>query len=102
MTPERWHQVEGVFREALARSPSRRNLFLENACRDDSDLRREVQSLLASHEQAGSFLDAPVFHEGALAMAVDGKIRQAAIAIGRCFAIVHSFLLGLFGWRQYS
>ena len=71
MTPERWHQVEGVFREALAQAPRARKLFLENACRDDSDLRREVQSLLASHEQAGSFLDAPIFHEGALAAAAD-------------------------------
>jgi serine/threonine protein kinase len=67
MTPERWHQVEGVFREALAQAPRERNPFLENACRDDSDLRREVLSLLASHERAGSFLDAPVFQKGALA-----------------------------------
>ena len=73
MTPERWHQVEWVFREALAQAPRARNLFLENACRDDSDLRREVLSLLASHEQAGSFLDAPVFHAGELGVVADAS-----------------------------
>ncbi len=71
MTPERWHQVEGLFREALTQAPRERTLFLQNACRDDSDLRREVLSLLASHEQAGSFLDAPVFQQGALTAAAD-------------------------------
>jgi len=81
VTPERWHQVEGVFREAVAQAPRARNLFLENACRDDSDLRREVLSLLASHERAGSFLDAPIFQNGALAAIADA-------------GAVHTFLPG--------
>ena len=29
-------------------------------CRDDSGLRGEVESLLAAHERAGTFLDAPL------------------------------------------
>jgi len=81
MTPERWHRIEGVFREALAQAPRERSLFLQNACRDDSDLRREVLSLLASHEQAGSFLDAPVFEKGALAAVAEA-------------GAVHTFLPG--------
>ena len=59
MTPEHWQRVEDVFRAALARTPSGRVSYLEEACRDDDQLRREVASLLDSHDEAGSFLDAP-------------------------------------------
>ncbi len=59
MSPERWQEVQEVFRAALVHAPNAREPFLEDRCGDDSDLRREVTSLLASHEQAGSFLDAP-------------------------------------------
>ena len=33
--------------------------FLDSVCADDADLRREVESLLAAHSAAGSFLDHP-------------------------------------------
>jgi serine/threonine protein kinase len=59
LTPERWQEVEKVFRAALVRTPNSRKLFLEERCAGDSDLRREVASLLTSHDEAGSFLDAP-------------------------------------------
>jgi len=64
MTPERWQRVEEVFRATLAQTPNRRASYLEKACRDDSELRREVASLLDSHDEAGSFLDAPALDLG--------------------------------------
>ena len=46
---ERWQQVEEIFHEALRRDPAEREEYLRQACRGDSDLRREVASLLAHH-----------------------------------------------------
>src|SRR5262249_22612445 len=42
---------------ALEREPSDRATFLDKACGGDQELRREVEGLLAAHEQAGSFLN---------------------------------------------
>jgi non-specific serine/threonine protein kinase/serine/threonine-protein kinase len=55
----RWLRVKDVFQEALTRPPDARAAFLDEACEADAELRREVESLLASHEEAGRFLSAP-------------------------------------------
>jgi eukaryotic-like serine/threonine-protein kinase len=47
MNPDRWRQVADVYESAVEREPAARQAFLSEACRDDSDLRREVESLLA-------------------------------------------------------
>jgi len=48
---ERWQQIESVFQEALQRDPTVRDAYVREACRGDSDLRREVSSLLANHRE---------------------------------------------------
>jgi len=57
MTPERWKHTMQVLNQALERDPRDRAGFLANACADDDALHREVESLLAAHEQAGDFLE---------------------------------------------
>lgn len=47
MKPERWQEIDRVFAEALEREPEERASFLDGACGDDTELRREVESLLA-------------------------------------------------------
>ena len=54
MTPERWRQIEELFHEARERAPADQPAFLETRCNGDSDLRREVASLLGQRE--GSLL----------------------------------------------
>jgi serine/threonine-protein kinase len=56
MTPERWQHVERVYHEALAVAAEARGSFLGEACRDDSALRQEVESLLA-HSSGSGILD---------------------------------------------
>ncbi|MEM7354571.1 MAG: protein kinase, partial [Acidobacteriota bacterium] len=56
---EQWPQVEALFVEALARAPAARSAFVERACGDDLELRRQVESLLAADREAGTFLDQP-------------------------------------------
>ncbi|HEV2837048.1 MAG TPA: serine/threonine-protein kinase, partial [Pyrinomonadaceae bacterium] len=61
MTPERWQQVKNVFHSALEYEPAQRASFLLRACGNDQGLREEVESLLASHEKDGSFIDSPAY-----------------------------------------
>src|SRR5690348_11627384 len=53
VTPERWQQVKVVFAGALERTPEERKQYLDQVCADKS-VRREVESLLAAHLEAGS------------------------------------------------
>jgi serine/threonine-protein kinase len=65
MTSERWLQVEAVYHSAAERGLSERGAFLDEACRGDQELRREVESLLAQESSPGSLLERPVW-EGAV------------------------------------
>ncbi len=47
MSPERWQQVESILQAALDLNPEERDSFLVEACKDDLDLKRDVQSLLS-------------------------------------------------------
>ena len=64
MTPERWQRARQVLNEALQREPDERGRFLAEACSGDASLRQEVEALVIAHEQAGSFLEAPVVKAG--------------------------------------
>jgi serine/threonine-protein kinase len=59
MTPERWRVVDAILRASLSCEPAQRDTFVAEACGDDTDLRREVASLLAVHDHASDFLDRP-------------------------------------------
>ena len=65
MTPEEWAQVRAVFDAALQRDPGERNAFLDEACAGNPSLRAEVASLLAAHDRAGSFIEAPAYEAAA-------------------------------------
>jgi serine/threonine-protein kinase len=59
LTPTRWQQIEELYHAALERAPDERAAFLAEACAGDEELRREVESLLRSDAQAGSFIEEP-------------------------------------------
>ena len=59
MTSERWEQIKQLFHAALEHEPAERPAFLARACAGDERLRQEAESLLASHEQAGEFIETP-------------------------------------------
>jgi hypothetical protein len=69
MTPERWHQVERIVHDALARDLPGRAAYLADACAGDEALRQEVESLLAQDPSAGSFLNGPALQAAARALA---------------------------------
>jgi len=75
---ERWQQIESLFQEALERNPAERNAWLREACQGDSDLRREVASLLANHQTATDFKP---WTAAAAAELIDGT---ASLEPGHC------------------
>jgi len=61
MDVERWERVKELFEAALKREEPERSAFLIEACRNDEELRFEVESLLSGERKAGDFLQAPAF-----------------------------------------
>jgi serine/threonine protein kinase len=70
VTPERWQQIKALFQTAVELAPADRATFLNRVCGEGDSLRREVESLLAQHERAGSFISSPP-HEIMAEMIVD-------------------------------
>jgi eukaryotic-like serine/threonine-protein kinase len=63
MQAERWRQIEEIVQLAIDSAPGDRPALLDGACRDDAELRREVESLLALHgddalNESAGFADA--------------------------------------------
>lgn len=59
MTAERWQQIDQLLDAALELPAAERAAFLDKACSNDSELRRKVEALLRSEEEAGCFIEAP-------------------------------------------
>src|SRR6516165_10049164 len=58
--------VEALFAEALAKNTAEeRAAYLDEVCGQDAALRSRVETLLSSHESAGSFLDKPAIQAAA-------------------------------------
>src|SRR5437762_1640676 len=60
MTPARLQTIEEIFHAALDCEPDQLNAFLDETCAGDEVLRSKVEALLASHQRAGGFIEAPV------------------------------------------
>jgi serine/threonine protein kinase len=56
---DRWRRVDKILQDALEYEPHERARFLNQACAEDSKLRRQVEILIRSYEAAGSFLKSP-------------------------------------------
>ncbi len=63
MTPERWAQIEELFHRAAECEPECRAGLLDEACRDDPELRQKVEALLSCDGSAGDSMQAAVRSE---------------------------------------
>jgi hypothetical protein len=52
-----------IFATAIEKNPTERLAYLDAACAGDADLRRRVEELLATHEQAGDYLERPAVEQ---------------------------------------
>ncbi len=80
MNREDYQKVKEVFQSALDRAPEERSSFLDEACKNDANLRREVEKLLSSFEI--SFLEKPAIGEVAELIVYE----RGSIKIGQKFS----------------
>jgi hypothetical protein len=59
MDPQRWSKIESLYHAALAKNLGERSTYLDTACAQDPEPRREVESLLGL-EQGVAFLIFPL------------------------------------------
>src|SRR5437867_1823548 len=75
--------AESIFFAALAKeSAEERAAYLEEACRDDQELRHRVERLLHAHPRVGSFLQADAPALGVLATVDDPITERPGTVIG--------------------
>ncbi len=82
MNSERWQKVKKLFDVVIELAPAGRKRFLDESCGTDDNLRREVENLLASFEDAESFLETPAAAEVA---SVIIKRETKNLEAGKCF-----------------
>ena len=66
MKAERLQQVSPIFHQVVELPPEERAAFLASACAGDAALREDVERLIAAHERAGSFIEAPAYEKAAM------------------------------------
>jgi len=86
MNPERWQEIERIYKAALDVAPGERASFLEKACAGDEALRKEVEALLASRSGIDRFMENPAMEVAARALAQDQAQVPLAGMIGRSIA----------------
>jgi hypothetical protein len=57
MNPDRWKKIDQLLDLLLELDPGKRPAFLDAVCANDSELRRELESLLSAHAQPDGFID---------------------------------------------
>ncbi|HEV3334531.1 MAG TPA: protein kinase [Bryobacteraceae bacterium] len=82
MTSDRWQTVKDLMDAALRVSLSERAEFVGEQAREDEELRAEVMSLLASHEDAGDFLESPPVRITAPEQVVETEASLAGEQVG--------------------
>src|SRR5215469_1862602 len=65
VTTPNWEQVKSIFHVAVDLTAGDRSAYLQEACAGDLMLRREVESLLASHDHTEGFLESTAVAEAA-------------------------------------
>ena len=81
MEPERWRRVERLYHSAVKVAANERAAFLQVECKDDDELRKEVESLLSYEDSAADFIELPAFTVAAKLVAEDNQNEPGAPAV---------------------
>ena len=73
MDPERWGRIEALYHSALEVGSSERHAYVAEHCNGDSELRREVESLL-KQDRARALLDGSVSQTAAALFDADAEL----------------------------
>src|SRR5688572_20134636 len=77
-----WEKAKRIFAEAVKLSPELRLQYIREICADDSDARREVESLLSSFDDVESFMEKPAVDEFADLIKNKGKKHERGTCLG--------------------
>lgn len=83
MEVENWQEIDQIFHSALKYPQAERGIFLEQACGSNEALRLEIESLLAAHEQAGSFFETAPARVAAEFLAEEKSKSMEGCTLGR-------------------
>src|SRR5688572_4678408 len=82
-TTERWLRLESLFEQAVGLAPAERRRFVDQHCDGDDDLRRRLQHMLASDDDAG------VLDRGALPASGIASVDAGLSLVGRRIGDFH-------------
>jgi Protein kinase domain len=82
VTADEWARVRELFEAALEHRLNQRAAFLDRACGDNPAVHAEVTSLLAAHDTAADFIEAPAYEVAADLLADDAPESLAGRALG--------------------
>ncbi len=95
MNSEHWKKVKALFDAAVELSPNGRNKILDKSCKNDAELRQEVESLLDSYNEAESFMEKPSVAEVA-SLIIEPKKIEAGKSFGH-YEIIRQIGVGGMG-----
>src|SRR6266567_8814469 len=78
MTPVTTPRLKQIFADVLEQPADRRASILDEACSSDFDLRKQIEALLAAHDQMGDY-----FARGSGASIAETSIAEGATLCGR-------------------
>ena len=82
MSPERWQEIEKVYDGALACEPGQRRAFLDQSCAGDTELRSQVDWMLAHQNEAGRFMRVPAVEAAAQLLTIDPEGSLTGVTLG--------------------
>ena len=86
-TPNR---VEALFAAAAELTAEVRNAFLDNACGDDRELRRQLDGLLGAHDRANHVLDRPAAEQLDLDITRDSSHATAGTVVSGRYKLLEA------------
>jgi serine/threonine protein kinase len=83
MTPELWQRLKPLVHAALNHGPQDRAAFIDEACRGDDELKKNLEQLLQSEQQGTKTLDAPLANLSTFFKTSEGRFQSGELVLGR-------------------
>src|SRR5687768_4912314 len=85
---EHWQEIKEILYPALEMDPTKRAAFLDEKCGNDTELRRQIESLIDAHNGAADRFESPALEMMAQVLVNDGSGEEAGLALGHYEVIV--------------
>jgi eukaryotic-like serine/threonine-protein kinase len=89
MERDRWLLVERLYHAALDRTRGDQEIFLKEACKNDEELRHEVESLLGYQQKATAFIESPALEVAAQLLTKEEIEKDCSTALSAGTTISH-------------